>query len=222
MGLCDRESHPIMHHSATGGQFTTVAILAGEMTGSFGKTRPNPSRHRFTQLQAGRYPNWTTVRMHTCTTVVLYLCTYWSWVMPVVAIINQKGGTGKTTLSTNLAWAFAESSSVLLLDADPQGSAQDWADSQAKPLLSLAVKAVEPGRLMQNMRSLTSAYDWVIIDGPPGITKISADAVRAADLVLIPARPAPSMFGRPLTSWRRCRPGRRPPKECPKRPSSSP
>ena len=111
--------------------------------------------------------------------------------MPVIAIINQKGGTGKTTLSTNLAWAFAESSSVLLLDADPQGSAQDWAGSQAKPLLSLAVKAVEPGRLMQNIRSLTSAYDWVIIDGPPGITKISADAVRVADLVLIPAKASP-------------------------------
>ena len=44
---------------------------------------------------------------------------------------------------------------------------------------------------MQNMRSLTSAYDWVIIDGPPGITKISADAVRVADLVLIPAKASP-------------------------------
>ena len=45
--------------------------------------------------------------------------------MPVIAIVNQKGGTGKTTLSTNLAWAFAEAAPVLLLDADPQGSAQD-------------------------------------------------------------------------------------------------
>ena len=53
--------------------------------------------------------------------------------MPVVAIINQKGGTGKTTLSTNLAWAFAESSSVLLLDADPQGSAQDWPAAKPSP-----------------------------------------------------------------------------------------
>ena len=50
--------------------------------------------------------------------------------MPVIAIVNQKGGTGKTTLSTNLACAFATAFPVLLLDADPQGSAQDWADSQ--------------------------------------------------------------------------------------------
>lgn len=111
--------------------------------------------------------------------------------MPVIAIVNQKGGTGKTTLSTNLACAFAETVRVLLLDADPQGSAQDWADSQREPLLNLAVKGAEPGRLIQDVRSHAADYGWVIIDGPPGITKTGADAVRAADLVLIPAKASP-------------------------------
>ena len=111
--------------------------------------------------------------------------------MPVIAIVNQKGGTGKTTLSTNLAWALAANSSVLLLDADAQGSAQDWADSRSQPSLNLTVKGAEPSRLLQGVRSLATDYDWVIIDGPPGITKTSADAVRAADLVLIPAKASP-------------------------------
>ena len=111
--------------------------------------------------------------------------------MPIIAIVNQKGGTGKTTLSTNLAWAFAETVPVLLLDADPQGSAQDWADSQLQRSLNLEVKAAESSRLIQEVRSSASDYGWVIIDGPPGISRTSADAVRAADLVLIPAKASP-------------------------------
>ena len=111
--------------------------------------------------------------------------------MPVIAIVNQKGGTGKTTLATNLACAFAQNCPVLLLDADAQGSSQDWADSQPKGRMNLEVRGAEPGRLLQDVRRLAAGYSWVIIDGPAGISRTSADAVRAADLVLIPAKPSP-------------------------------
>ena len=47
--------------------------------------------------------------------------------MPVVAIVNQKGGTGKTTLATNIAWVLATYKRVLLMDADPQSSSRNWA-----------------------------------------------------------------------------------------------
>jgi chromosome partitioning protein len=111
--------------------------------------------------------------------------------MPVVAIVNQKGGTGKTTLATNLAWVLAEKGNVLLLDADPQASSQNWAAGDSPALQALTVKGAAAGDLLRLVRSMASDYDWVIIDGPPGITKTTADAVRAADVVLIPAKPSP-------------------------------
>ena len=111
--------------------------------------------------------------------------------MPVIAIANQKGGTGKTTLSTNLAVAFSQTGRVCLLDADAQGSSQDWADSQGQARCNLDVLAADPARLLQDVRLLRAEYDWVIIDGPAGISRITADAVRVADVVLIPAKPSP-------------------------------
>ena len=111
--------------------------------------------------------------------------------MSVVAIVNQKGGTGKTTLATNLAWVLAEKGTVLLLDADPQASVQNWAAGDRPAPEALVVKGSGDRDLLRLLRSMSSNYDWIIVDGPPGITKTSADAVRAADVVLIPAQPSP-------------------------------
>ena len=110
--------------------------------------------------------------------------------MPVVAIVNQKGGTSKTTLSTNLAWALTEKGKVLLLDADPQASSQNWGAGSDPAPEDLTVKGAG-GDLLRLVRSMAFDYDWIIIDGPPGISKTTADAVRAADVVLIPVQPSP-------------------------------
>ena len=108
--------------------------------------------------------------------------------MPVVAIVNQKGGVGKTTLATNLAWVLADKDTVLLLDADPQGSARDWGHFNTNGPERLSVQGAGHEPLVEQIRRLSGRYDWVIIDGPPGISNISADAVRVADVVLIPAK----------------------------------
>ena len=86
--------------------------------------------------------------------------------MPVVAIVNQKGGTAKTTLSTNLAWALTEKGKVLLLDADPQASSQNWGAGSDPAPEDLTVKGAG-GDLLRLVRSMASDYDWIIIDGPP-------------------------------------------------------
>ena len=110
--------------------------------------------------------------------------------MPVIAVLNQKGGSGKTTVAINLAHALAlDGEQVLLVDSDPQGSARDWNEENDGEILP--VVGLDRETLPKDLQAISKGYDWVVIDGAPQIAKLAAAAIKAADLVVIPCQPSP-------------------------------
>lgn len=110
--------------------------------------------------------------------------------MTVISLLNQKGGVGKTTLSIHLATALAQSGKVLLIDADPQGSALDWKAQREAPDRFPVIGLPKP-TLHREVSSIGEHYDWIIIDGPPRANDLAKSAIAASDLVLIPVQPSP-------------------------------
>ena len=110
--------------------------------------------------------------------------------MPIIAVLNPKGGSGKTTLSTQLVRAFLERGrKVLLVDSDPQGSASDWhAGREDNPVPLLAYGRPEN---MKALPGVAAPYDLVFIDGAAKLEGMIAAAVKVADVVLIPVQPSP-------------------------------
>lgn len=113
----------------------------------------------------------------------------WSWVMKVIAVLNQKGGSGKTTIATQLARGLQlQGHSVLLVDSDQQGSARDWrAVDEDNPV---PVIGLDRPTLDKDLKTV-SDKDYVVIDGSPQATNLALSAIKAADFVLIPVQPSP-------------------------------
>ena len=108
----------------------------------------------------------------------------------IISVLNQKGGSGKTTISSNLAHAIAlDGLKVLLVDSDPQGSLRDWNEANGGELIP--VVGLDRETLPKDLKAISDGYDFVIIDGAPQIAKMSVAAVKAANLVLIPVQPSP-------------------------------
>lgn len=109
--------------------------------------------------------------------------------MKTIAVLNQKGGAGKTTISTHLATALQHTGrSVLLVDSDPQGSARDWAAVREEHPVS--VVGIDRPTIERDVKSLAKV-DFVVIDGAPQASDLAVSAIKAADFVLIPVQPSP-------------------------------
>ena len=109
--------------------------------------------------------------------------------MLVIAVLNQKGGSGKTTIATHLARALQiEGADVLLVDSDPQGSARDWAAvREDQPLTVVGIDRPTIERDIKNI----ARKDFVVIDGAPQAADLAVSAIKAASFVLIPVQPSP-------------------------------
>lgn len=109
----------------------------------------------------------------------------------IYGFLNQKGGCGKTTLATNVAAALAaEGHRVLLLDADPQQSAQAWARAREREATFPVLGMARPN-LHKELRALAGQYDHILIDGPQGGTDIARSIALGANVIVIPVQPSP-------------------------------
>lgn len=109
--------------------------------------------------------------------------------MKIIAVLNQKGGSGKTTIATHLARALQiQGHSVLLVDSDKQGSARDWsAVDENNPVTVIGLDRPTLDRDLKNV----SDKEFVVIDGSPQATDLAVSAIKSADFVLIPVQPSP-------------------------------
>ena len=108
----------------------------------------------------------------------------------IIAVLNQKGGTGKTTLALNLAAGLARRAPTAVADADPQRSISQWiAMSEDNALPPVTQISIDPAATLAHLKR---GYRYVVVDCPPTVSGPIIEAVMgAADVVLIPVLPSP-------------------------------
>jgi chromosome partitioning protein len=109
----------------------------------------------------------------------------------VIAVINQKGGTGKTTLSMNLAAGLSRRADTVVIDLDPQGSSRQWATMGSQPFPA-TIKQITGDWDAQTLHRNYRAFPHMVLDCPPSLeSHASMQALRACDVALIPVLPSP-------------------------------
>lgn len=105
----------------------------------------------------------------------------------ILAVVNMKGGTGKSTVATNLAACFAAyGTDVLLVDADPQASALAWQRDRPAHVPPVSVIGLPVTNLHREIPRFEAKYPVILIDGGGQITATSKAAVAVANFLLVP------------------------------------
>lgn len=114
----------------------------------------------------------------------------------IITLANQKGGSGKTTIAMQLAGTLGGNHKVLVIDADPQGTATRWAasaeDSNPFPARVAGLSAAG-GKVHREVKKFIEDHDYIIIDCPPAVdSPVPQSALLISDLVLVPVIPSPA------------------------------
>ncbi len=109
--------------------------------------------------------------------------------MKIWSAVSQKGGSGKSTLSVQLAVLASQNGEVpIVVDLDPQGSAEVWHEVRGKQLAPGAIGAIPDnlGKVIEGAK--TMGITLLIIDTPPHTDKTAIEAIKVSDLVICPTQ----------------------------------
>jgi len=114
----------------------------------------------------------------------------------IISFSNQKGGSGKTTLSANLAVLWSNSGyKVAVIDADAQGSLTYWLEARKKYYgeddIGIISYNFDVRNLKEEIKQIKRKYNFIIIDSPPSITFDTIQIIKVSDRVFVPVQPSP-------------------------------
>jgi chromosome partitioning protein len=116
----------------------------------------------------------------------------------IVTVAQQKGGSGKTTLTAHMAvaWALESHRTVAILDVDPQGTLGEWLELREQRLgegnTGLDFRTASGWGARREARALARDYDIVLVDTPPHADTSARNAMELAALVVVPVQPTPT------------------------------